>query len=949
MKFSRRRFLKMGSVAAAGLPFARLSLASEPTAVSSAADELFKQFQNPTGLARPFVRWWWNGGRVVKNELLRELDLLQAAGVGGVEINTIQFPETADPLDVRELSWLSDEWLDMIEVAVAGAKARELVCDIIVGSGWPFGAENLTPAEQTQMMALGTKNLSGPQRYQITARELVDEVNPPVMSKRAGQTKELALLRLAPAFMSEFAPGVDFDAKLRDEAIVIDVPEGEHVLYFLVKLTGFESVIRGAPGASGPVLNHFSKPAVQAYLDRMSGALTPRIGVLGKSFRACFVDSLELEGANWCDDMAAEFARRRGYALEPYLPFVLLKTGRMGRALPQPYGAVLTPAAQDTIDRVRYDFEITKMELFRERFTGTFVAWCRQHGVQSRMQAYGREFEPADAAMTVDLPDCETWIRADVGQTMPERESKLGRAYSPVNKFVSSGARLAGKRIITCEEVTSTELVFNAALDRIKITGDQSNLSGVTHSILHGFNYSPPEASFPGWVRYGTFFNERNPWWPYLRLWIDYKARLSLLFQNGILQSDVAVMHPLADLWSRRGAPWDPFPENVLPAYAHNVWEAIHQNGNGCDYVSELVIQRATSDDGRLRFGERSYRVLLLLEVESVEPQTARALQRFAEAGGQLVFVAAAPDRAPGLTNHAARNRDVVDTIQALHQRCPRNTFVYPAPQPDEKLRDWYRRLQEVVGIEPYVKLDRPVAAISQVYYRCGDRDVFFFANSHLEESHEFDAQFVAPGKTAWLWNPETGRRYLHSTAGARNRLRLSFAPAESKVIVFDRSTDGEPLPAITLNEAGAITVTGPWRVHLEHVDGSTRTLMLDMLVDFDARDDLRSFAGVIRYDATVKLPGRSVAGCQLDLGKVFGVSEVTFNGRALGARWYGKHHYELGDPIQTGDNMITVRVATMLGNHLKSLPNNKDGVKWLKKQPYYPMGLIGPVRILYA
>ena len=40
------------------------------------------------------------------------------------------------------------------------------------------------------------------------------------------------------------------------------------------------------------------------------------------------------------------------------------------------------------------------------------------------------------------------------------------------------------------------------------MTGDQSNLSGVTHSILHGFNYSPLEVPFPGWIMYGAFLNE---------------------------------------------------------------------------------------------------------------------------------------------------------------------------------------------------------------------------------------------------------------------------------------------------------------------------------------------------------------------------------------------------------------------------------------------------------
>ena len=45
------------------------------------ADELWKRFQNPPAEARPFVRWWWNGNRVTEVEILRELDLLEAAGI----------------------------------------------------------------------------------------------------------------------------------------------------------------------------------------------------------------------------------------------------------------------------------------------------------------------------------------------------------------------------------------------------------------------------------------------------------------------------------------------------------------------------------------------------------------------------------------------------------------------------------------------------------------------------------------------------------------------------------------------------------------------------------------------------------------------------------------------------------------------------------------------------
>ena len=157
MKIHRRNFLKLGSITLAGIPLSNV-IANESWYQDSAAetvgDDLYESFKNPTGISKPFVRWWWNGIRVVKEEILRELDLLKEAGIGGVEINSIRFPETADPLNYKEFEWLSDEWMDMIKVALKGAKERGLVCDIIMGSGWPFGGEFLKKEEQTQILAL---------------------------------------------------------------------------------------------------------------------------------------------------------------------------------------------------------------------------------------------------------------------------------------------------------------------------------------------------------------------------------------------------------------------------------------------------------------------------------------------------------------------------------------------------------------------------------------------------------------------------------------------------------------------------------------------------------------------------------------------------------------------------------------------------------------------------
>src|SRR6266498_3415989 len=119
------------------------------------------------------------------------------------------------------------------------------------------------------------------------------------------------------------------------------------------------------------------------------------------------------------------------------------------------------------------------------------------------MQVYGRGYFHLEGSFETDIPECETWIMAGLGTEMSETDYRIGRAYTMINKYVSSAAHLKGKKHISCEELTNTHTVFNESLELMKIAGDQSIISGVTHSILHGFNYSPSEALFPGWVIYG--------------------------------------------------------------------------------------------------------------------------------------------------------------------------------------------------------------------------------------------------------------------------------------------------------------------------------------------------------------------------------------------------------------------------------------------------------------
>lgn len=948
MNINRRRFIKLGSLTTVGLPFLslqRMAGMQENNGIApfSFKGELYKLFKDPDNIYRPFVRWWWNGDRLDGQEILRELDVLKAAGIGGVEINPIRFPDKADTLGIKALEWLSDEWIAMLQTALKGAKERGIACDMIVGTGWPFGGEFLSREDQTQMVALGTKKLTGVETYQISKQDLLDSVNPDFHSKYDNMLKELMMVKLVPLSVYDLAECTDLTDQVNQDTISIKVPSGEYVLYYLVKLTGFMAVINPAPGGGGPVLNHYSKPAVERYLNRMSDKLTARIGPLGNYFRAFFTDSLELEGANWCEDMFEQFKERKGYDLTPYFPFILFKVGEMGNAAEGAHVAKFTPAMQQAINRVRYDFEDTRVALFKERFIDTFVSWCKKNGVKSRMQAYGRPCNPLEASISIDIPECETWLGSGVGEEFSDEDYRRGRAYTMNNKYVSSAAHLTDKRQVSCEEITNTGMVFNASLERIKIAGDQSVLSGVTHSVLHGFNYSPLEAPFPGWVRYGTFFNERNTWWPYFRKWVDYKARLYAVFQHTDMQADIAVLPPLADLSMKFGFQRDPFPAFAYPAYVYQVWEAIHQNGSGCDYITENILQQATIKDGRLVYGTRSYKALLLIDVSSILPKTAKAIKKFTDAGGKLVCIEKAPDKSP--TNQKLQDGNIAEVINILKDTNATNAGIVPAPEKD--FIKWYQQnILQRFNIKPYVEISNPNRFVSQVYYKHEGIDIFFFSNYNSKKGHSFKTNFTINDKKAWIWDPETGRRFLYPTQGTNNELLISLGPSESKMIVFDKEEKGERFIAPNFNKDGATIIASPWKVMLKAVNGESASLTLDNLVDFSQREDLKYFGGTIIYENTFRSSKKG--GIKyLHLGETYGISEVEINNQKIGGQWYGAPVHVISKLTKPGTNTIQIKLITTLGNHMKSLEDNEVAQSWTQDQPLYPMGLIGPVQVL--
>ena len=420
----------------------------------------------------------------------------------------------------------------------------------------------------------------------------------------------------------------------------------------------------------------------------------------------------------------------------------------------------------------------------------------------------------------------------------------------------------------------------------------------------------------------------------------------------------LAILPPVEDMWSKFGSQRDPFPQLTYPTYANTMWEAVHQNGHGCDYISEKILTEGRSRNGELRYGPRAYKTILLMDVESIRPEAAEALEKFVAAGGKAICIGTEPHQSVGLQNAAANDRRVQATVARIKARYPQRFTTVAAPDSTASVLDWYRNLQRQQRITPYVGIDRPSQLFSQNYYKHGNRDIFFLVNYDARNERTLRLDFALPelqNKTAWLWDPETGTR--SRIAGWNGKeLTMRFGPEESKLLVFEEVRIDDPnAETIDVSAPGPCsgtpvkTLDGLWNVTMTHaVTGEKSTLTLDSLVDFNTlpMPGLRHFAGVIDYTIAVNIDDPQQM-TRLDAGNTYnGVTELLINGQSAGIKWYGERIFDIGGKLLPGKNTVTVRVTTVLGNYCKSLKDNATAQQWTQRQPYLPLGLGGPVRL---
>lgn len=536
------------------------------------------------------VRWWWFGPAVVRPELARELDAMDAAGIGGVEI-AAEYPLALDDPSHQlvNLRYGSPEYVAMLHFAEKHARALGMRVDLTLGSGWPFGG----PDVPLSLAAGKLKIVAVPLGAGDTALPQPAEGDAFIAVFVADGTPE--------RYDAEHAyrlPATSMPKSL--EAAGGGAPRIE--LFFFSSHTR-QQVKRAAYGGEGYVLDHLSKTAVEHYLHTTGDTLLG--GFPDKPPYAIFSDSLEVYGADWTGTLPQEFQRLHGYDLIPYLP-------------------LLAQGSSPEADAVRRDWGQTLSEMVRENYLSTVAQYAVAHGTSFRSQTYGT---PAVTLFDEHAPQ------------LAEGEGPQWRRFS-FTRWASSSNHVFESNVTSAETWTWLHSpAFRATPLDMKVEADRMFLEGVNQIIGHGFPYSAPGVEEPGWSLYAAAaLNDHNPWWPVMPDVMRYLTRVSWMLRQGEAANDVAILLPEADAQ----AAFRPGHVSVTEEMQHRItpalMSAILDAGYNMDYL-DLASAQARGIH---------YPILIVPSTGRMPLDGVEMLRKYVAGGGHLIFLGRTPEFAAG-------------------------------------------------------------------------------------------------------------------------------------------------------------------------------------------------------------------------------------------------------------------------------------------------------------
>ena len=908
------------------LPLLVLLLGLNGFAMSQTTVQVKKSFETPPADARIMMRWWWFGPSVTKAEIERELRVMKDGGIGGVEVQPV-YPLLPDDEKngIKNLPYLSDEFIDMLKFASAKAKELGMRFDLTLGSGWSFGGAKTPITEAAgQLRVERVKVDAGTKRIPVPSLIPAEKLVAVFLAKPNGNT-------LAAADLKELTD-------VRDDNVMLPatVDSGSEVYFFISGKSGMQ-VKRPAFGAEGYVLNHLDKPSVDSYLKNTGDRLFQAFDKTTIPF-SVFCDSLEVYNQDWTDDMMMEFKRRRGYDLKPYLPALVMDMG---------------PKTAE----VRYDWGRTITELFNDNFMIPMQAWTKKNGTKFRIQGYGLPPASISSNQWADISDGEG------------AQWKVVRAA----RWASSANHIYGRNITSSETWTWLHSpVFRATPLDIKAEADIHFLQGINQLIGHGWAYTPPQVEYPGWRFYAAgIYDEKNPWWIVMPDLAAYLQRMSYLMRQGTPQADVALYLPNADAYAHMTAGKVHLIDMERELVSDKLMPAIFEAGYNLDFFDDEMLRTVgNAEKGNLVLGASKHQVVVLPGIERMPLDSLRKLDAFVRVGGILIATRRMPAIAPGINVTEAQQAEFAATAKRLFGGGTANVkFV----EKDEDIGTAIKAL-----LKPDAEISPSAKDFGVVHRQTADSDIYFVANTS-NQKRNVQVTFRAGG-AAEVWDAMSGKAAaadVRSQTADATAVVLNFEPYQSRVVVFSKGKPTLPKTADRFESVSSVDLSTDWRVSF----GKQLPIAMTRLHSWSDDDETRYFSGTATYERSFDLPvsfSNSAGSVILDFGEgkalentgsrngmqtwydppIREAANIYINGQRAGSLWCPPYKLDVTKLLKPGANTVRLEVANTALNYMagRKLPDYKlltlrYGERFqaqdMDKIQVLPSGILGSVKLV--
>lgn len=714
--------------------------------------KLQKTFQNPPAEYRGKPFWSWNG-KLEKAEILRQIDVLKAMGMGGY------FCHSRTGLATE---YLGDEWFALVNACADKGKKLGMEAWLYDEDRWPSGTAG----------GMVTQNQAYRMKY----------IRLKVLDGNAFCYDENCIA----AFAVDL-DGLSFRNKKRLSAG--EDAKGRAVLEFSVEEMGKSEFYNGytyVDTMNAEATEKFIELTHEKYRENCGGRL-------GKSIYGIFTDepnrgavmsgfSLPNRDSNWMapytPELFGDFREKYGVDLVENLPELFLwKDG-------------------EKKSRIKWQYMELIEELFLYNFLKPLHDWCEKNGIQQTGHLLHEDSLTAQSCMIGSIMRGYEYFDTPGVDVLTEHNQSFW-----IVKQLQSAARQLGREKLLSELYGATGWQFN--FEGHKEVGDWQALFGINMRCHHLSWYTMQGEAKRD---YPASINGQSAWYPEYGYVEDYFSRIHVLMSQGSPVCDLLVLNPVESVWMQVYPGWceglgsrDKDVDAMEARYA-DTFHLLCGNQIDFDYGDEDFLTRFGSvakKGGKpvLRVGKAAYAAVLVTGMQTMRRTTLELLRKFVEAGGRVVLAGDAPayvDAAPSeeVKSIGAEETDFSEksVLEALKLQPP-VTVTGPDGAP---LRDVYAQVREK-GPELYIHL----------------------LNLHPKETRQATVMIHAGGY-AERWDARTGGAELLAHGEGAISFRYDFAPAQELLVAVTPENRGLPAVGVQAREEKAFPLEGSFRYRLD-------------------------------------------------------------------------------------------------------------------------------------